>query len=216
MRLLAILSPLVIFSILAGSILLAYALTHEATPKVTITIPEGATVADINSLLKEKGVLEEDLPESLEGYLFPDTYEFFVPSSPDAVKAKFEENFGRKVKAGLSASTGEAELHKIITAASLIEAEVPDPVERRVVSDIMQKRLKAGIPLQMDAAPDTYRTTGLPHAPIVNPGLDAVQAVLAPTPSPYWYYLSDPKTQKTVFSKTLDEHNANIVKYLNK
>lgn len=236
MRPLTYLTPLIITSILASSLFLAYALTRSEAPKTVVTIPEGATVADINVLLKEKRVLAENLPETLEGYLFPDTYEFFIPSSPETVKAKFEENFNRKVRAALAPNIREAELKEILIKASLIEKEVPDPAERKVVAGILTKRLAADAPLQMDAtlcykralpcvpkayknvnSPwNTYLYPGLPPSPIANPGLDAILAVTNPSPSPYWYYLSDPQTRRTIFAKTLDEHQANIVKYLGK
>lgn len=236
MRPLAFFSPLIILSILGSSLLLVYALTRFEAARTVVTIPEGATVGEINELLKQKGVLTEDLPESLEGYLFPDTYEFFVPSSPETVEARFAENFDRKVRVAVPPGIAEPDLREILIKASLVEKEVPDPSERRMVAGIMLKRLMANIPLQMDASlcyrrgpsclPKTYKQVdspfntylyrGLPPSPIANPGLDAVRAVLNPAPSPYWYYLSDPETQKTVFAKTLDEHNVNVVKYLSK
>ena len=101
------------------------------------------------------------------------------------------------------------------------------------------KRLKLGMTLQVDAAVcylkarngrcyplgkndfavdslyNTYLYRGLPPAPIANPGLSAINAALNPAPSSYIYYLSDPKTGKTVFSETLEEHNENRRKYLN-
>ena len=202
--------------ILGSSLLLAYALTREEAPKATITIPEGATVAEINDFLEQEGVLAEGLSRDLEGYLFPDTYEFFVPSSPEVVKAKIEENFNRRVRAVLPQGISEAGLKEVLIKASLIEREVPDSSERKVVAGIMEKRLAANIPLQMDVLPETYRYTGLPPRPIANPGIDAIISAMNPQESPYWYYLSDPATKKTIFSKTLDEHNANIVKYLSK
>lgn len=237
MRPLTFLPPLIILSILAGSLLIAYAFARPETPKVTVTIPEGATVGDINKILHEKGVLTENLPESLEGYLFPDTYEFFVPSTSETVRAKFEENFNRKVEALLLEGLSNEDLKEILIKASLIEKEVPNSFDRKIVSGIMAKRLKNNIPLQMDAslcyektAPclpitredkasdspfNTYQNLGLPPQPIANPGVDAVAAALDPALSPYWFYLSDPQTKKTIFSETLDEHNSNIVKYLN-
>ena len=178
------------------------------------------------------------LPESLEGYLFPDTYEFFVPSELETVESKFEENFNQKVRTVIPEGLREEDLKEILTKASLVEKEVPESAERRVVVDIMTKRLKNNVPLQMDASIcyfkkessclpitqsdkntdslfNTYRYRGLPPHPIGNPGVDAILAVMNPTETPYWFYLSDPETKKTVFSKTLDEHNNNIVKYLN-
>lgn len=237
MRPLVPLPPLIIFGILAGGILIAYTLTHPETPKAIVTIPEGATVADINKLLRETGVLTGELPQSLEGYLFPDTYEFFVPSNAETVKAKFEENFNKKARTAVPEGSSEEDLKEILIKASLIEKEVPDSSERRIVAGIMMKRLKNNIPLQMDASLcygkqspcspitesdkktdspfNTYQNLGLPPHPIANPGVDAILAAMNPATTPYWFYLSDPKSKKTIFSKTLDEHNNNIVKYLN-
>lgn len=244
MRPLAVISPLIIFGALSGSILLAYAFTHPQIPKTVVTIPEGATVQDINKLLRERGVLTEGLPQSLEGYLFPDTYEFFAPSATETVKAKFEENFNRKVRTIIPAGLNEDDLEELLIKASLVEREVSDPSDRKIVAGIMLKRLENNMPLQMDASLcyikshltadgqssclpitesdkkvnspfNTYENFGLPPEPIANPGLDAIAAVLDPTPTPYWFYLSEPESKKTVFSKTLDEHNRNIVKYLN-
>lgn len=237
MQRLALASPLIILAILGGSILIAYALMQSGTPKAVATIPEGATVADINEILQEKGILAEDLPQDLEGYLFPDTYEFFVPSSREIVLAKFQENFDRKVRAILPAETSEKNLKEILVKASLVEREVPDLSERRITAGIMMKRLRDNVPLQMDASIcyvkgdpclpitaedklldspyNTYRVTGLPPGPIANPGQDAVSAVISPVSTSYWFYISDPLTKKTVFAETLDEHKANIVKYLN-
>src|SRR3990172_5010125 len=152
-RLLIIASPLVILGILGSSILFAYALTRPSAPKAVVVIPEGATVYDINKILREKGVLTEEqetLPESLEGYLFPDTYEFFVPSELETVESKFEENFNQKVRTVIPEGLREEDLKEILTKASLVEKEVPESAERRVVVDIMTKRLKNNVPLQMD------------------------------------------------------------------
>lgn len=238
-RLSVLVPPLVVLAILGSGILAAYALTRPSAPKVVVTIPEGATVYDIDKLLREEGILTgESLSESLEGYLFPDTYEFFVPSNLETVRAKFEENFNRKVRAALPHGLGEEDLKEILIKASLVEKEVPDSAERKVVAGIMVKRLENNIPLQMDASIcyfkressclpitqsdkasdspwNTYRYRGLPPHPIGNPGADAIAAVMSPVETPYWFYLSNPENKKTVFSRTLDEHNDNIVKYLN-
>ena len=207
------------------------------TPRVTITIAEGLTVPEINEILVEKGVLVgELLPQELEGYLFPDTYEFFLGSSLDVVKEKFSLNFNSKIRElGLEALS-EDELKEIIIIASMIEAEVPHSDERRIVSGIIKKRLSAGIPLQLDASLcyvkgdpclpitdddkkidslyNTYLHRGLTPGPIGNPGLDAIEASINPEESPYLYYISDPETGRTIFASSLDEHNSNVVKYL--
>jgi len=207
------------------------------TPKITVTIPEGATVGDINKLLMDAGVLVgEELPRELEGYLFPDTYEFFLGSKESVVQERLQENFNRKVSEVLPGGLDENKLHDILTIASLVEKEVSNSEDRRLVSGIIWKRLEKGMLLQIDSSLcytketpclpitkedkesdslyNTYRYPGLPPGPIGNPGLDAIRAAFNPEQSEYWYYISDQETGKTVFAKTLDEHNRNIVKYL--
>ncbi|MBI2010625.1 MAG: endolytic transglycosylase MltG [Candidatus Colwellbacteria bacterium] len=210
-------------------------------PETTeVTIPEGMRVAEINILLKEAGVLRgQELSPELEGYLFPDTYEFFLPTPREEVEAKLVSNFNVKVKSVIPPDRSEKEFREIIIAASLIEKEVPDLADRKLVSGIIWKRLSNNMPLQVDwticylkglagdrclpisetdkkidSPYNTYLYPGLPPGPISNPGLDAIEAALLPAHSDYWYYLSDPKTNQTIFARTLDEHNQNIIKYL--
>lgn len=200
----------------------------------TVLIREGLTVNQISELLNKAGVLEgESLLTDLEGYLFPDTYEFFIPSSAELVVKRMKENFNNKV---LPLVSVDDDLSDIIKVASMIEREVPNPEDRRIVSGIIWKRLRNSYPLQIDAticyvkfdpcyplsrddlskdSPyNTYTRKGLPPTPISNPGLDAIKAAINPKDSVYWFYLSDPETGKTIFSVDLDEHNSNIVKYL--
>ena len=214
--------------------------TPPPTPRTTVTIPEGWVVDDINELLKNEGVLVDGkLPSDLEGYLFPDTYEFFLDSSVEVVQNRFEENFQAKV-GSLNLSLNEEELKDIITMASLIEKEIIDPKEMRIASGVLWKRMGAGIALQVDATIcyikaqqgedscipitksdkqidslyNTYLYRGLPPGPIGSPGIDAIKAAADPAQSPYWYYISEQETGRTIFARTLDEHNDNIVKYL--
>lgn len=134
-------------------------------------------------------------------------------------------------------------IFEIVTMASLIEREVISDEDRALVSGILWKRLGAGIPLQVDATVlyaraqsakreaqnnnnqitredkkndspyNTYFYRGLPKGPIANPGLSALRAALYPKTSPYLYYLSTPDG-KTIFSRTLEEHNEARAKYL--
>jgi UPF0755 protein len=199
--------------------------------KKKVTIPEGFTVKEIEEKLGIK------LPgENLEGYLFPDTYYFPIDVSGEEVVKIMKENFEKKIspykyeieKSGKS-------LQEIITMASLLEKEVKTKEEKEIVSGILWKRLKAGIPLQVDAtiayitgkkttkisfedlqidSPyNTYKYKGLPPGPICNPGLESILAALYPKESEYWYYLSTPEG-KTLFFKTLEEHNLAKAKYL--
>lgn len=166
--------------------------------------------------------------DSLEGFLFPDTYRLFFDEDPIDVAMTLLDNFERKVSPMIPAERpidwntipvlrrGIFTIEEILTMASMIEKEVPDSDERRIVADVIYKRLKADMPLQIDATVDyakangeefnTYEFYGLPAGPIANPGLDAIEAALNPKVGPYWYYLSDPATGETIFSKTFEEH----------
>jgi UPF0755 protein len=199
--------------------------------KIKVTIPEGSTVKEIEEKLGIK------LPgENLEGYLFPDTYYFPVDVTGEEVVKIMRENFEKKIspyKEGIEKS-GKT-LKEIIIMASLIEKEVKTKEEKELVSGILWKRLESGIPLQVDAtityitgkkttkisledlkidSPyNTYKYKGLPPGPICNPGLESILAALYPKDSDYWYYLSTPEG-KTLFFKTLEEHNLAKAKYL--
>ena len=119
---------------------------------------------------------------------------------------------------------------------SLLEKEMRTLQDKKIVSGILWKRLAINMPLQLDATINyitnrsdpsvaikhtkidspynTYLRAGLPPGPISSPNKEAINAVLNATPSPYWFYLSDPKTGKTIFSETLDEQSANRRIYL--
>jgi len=175
---------------------------------------------------------------TLEGYLFPDTYRLYLDAKPEDLVEKMLENFQRKIsnqniQNNLQLTTYN--LHEVVTMASIVEAEVPHAEDRPVIAGIFWKRLEAGIPLQADSTVNyitgkreraatladtkidspynTYLYPDLPPGPIGNPGLKALQAVLAPQESPYWYFLSK-EDGTTVFSQTLEAHNLAKRKYL--
>lgn len=210
---------------------------------VKVTIPEGLNIYEIAEILSKKDELRNfnlqdfvRLAKDKEGYLYPDTY-YFLPN----VKAKkivetMEDNFTKKVapvqndikKFGKS-------FKEILTMASILEDEVRTTEDRRVVAGILWKRIKLGIPLQVDAvfpyiaqkkdktitrddlkidSPyNTYVNKGLPPGPISNPSLDAIISAINPVETKYLFYLSD-KKGITHFAKTLEEHNKNVEKYL--
>ncbi len=202
---------------------------------LNIIRPNDLVNLDINFLKNDYPWLSE--AETFEGFLLPDTYKFFLGSDSILVARKFLENF--KIKA-LPIFKNSNNILGIINLASLLEKEIPDYSERQLAAGILIKRLAIGMPLQVDAtllynkctgrffncpllekkdfsvdSPySTYLRIGLPKGPICNPGTEAFKAALNPQPSDYWYYLSDPKTKKTIFSKTLDEHNKNRAIYL--
>jgi UPF0755 protein len=181
----------------------------------------------------------------LEGYLFPDTYYMFKNADFQDIADVFLQNFDKKITPKIRDDIARANknLHDIIIMASLIEKEVISDQDRKIVSGILWNRLRIGIPLQVDAtisyvkkqhnmanAPsgrishadlllkspyNTYLHRGLPAGPIGNPGLSAITAAIHPTPSTYLYYLSTPDG-RTIFSRTLEEHNKAKHKYLTK
>jgi len=222
-------------------------LSGRSANEVTVTIPEGSNMYQIDAALANALVLQRGdfiryaAENSLEGKLFPDTYRFFTGTPVADVAQKLLDDFNAKAGPILAADPKNATSDLVI--ASLVEKEVSDPNDQKIVAGIILKRLKAGIPLDIDAticyikyqnaptstagclpltpfdykadsAYNTYLYKGLPPGPIGNPGITAIQAALIPQSSPYLYYLTDPATGKTVFAKTLDEQNANRVKYL--
>lgn len=174
---------------------------------------------------------------SLEGYLFPDTYFVRKDAGPEDIVEMMLSNFDRKLTPDLRDEIirQKKTIFEIITIASLIEKEVKTPEDKRIVSGILWKRLKKRIPLQVDAtisyitgkkttaisreelridSPyNTYKYDGLPLGPICNPGIESILAAVYPQESEYFYYLSAPDG-KTIFSRTLREHNIAKAKYL--
>lgn len=236
-----------------------------------VVIPEGLTFLDIDKKLSDAGIIKPKAlanfnfesirndyeflkelknPIEIEGYLFPDTYKFFINSKPEDVVKKFLDNFNTKAWPVLQTNNSQPfdkaqdklTTNNILNIASLIEREVYFSEDRPIVSGIIYKRLKIGMGLQIDAtivyakcgglilycddsgfyrkdigfvSPyNTYLHNGLTPTPISNPGLDSINAALNPTSTDYLYYLSDPKTHKLIFSKTLEEHNKNRELYL--
>ncbi len=222
-------------------------------PTKRITIPEGYNIYQIDRLLVDNEILAisgslvalraDEFSEywflaendTLEGFLFPDTYYFFKGSSPQIIARRFLDNWSRRASPLFISKRHVSE--KVIVA-SLIEEEVlNDARERALVAGIIFKRLQKNMPLQIDAtlcyirnrfgcgrvipsdktldSPyNTYKHRGLPPGPISSPGLSALKAAIYPQSSEYLFFISDPRTGNKIFAKTLDEHNQNIVKYL--
>jgi UPF0755 protein len=176
--------------------------------------------------------------KTLEGFLYPDTYRFYTHADPALVVRKILDNFRDQTALLLRDSKNSDIIHWLIIA-SILEKEVINKKEAQTVAGIFEKRLAIGMPLQVDASIiyakcrrfiscpalvradfkfespyNVYLHKGLPPTPISNPGIDAISAAVSPIRSNYLYYLSDPQTKQTIFSKTFDEHNANRIKYL--
>lgn len=173
---------------------------------------------------------------SLEGYLFPDTYRFRRSTPPDEVVrrvlARFQDQWEAVRSTACPAEQSDPcrrSVHEVVTMASIIEREVRSTEDRRLVSGILWKRLDAGVglaadatiryvtgdweqpltdkQLRVDSPYNTRRYRGLPPGPIGNPGRESLAAALAPTASDYFYYLSASDDGRTIFSRTLEEHN---------
>jgi len=164
---------------------------------------------------------------SLEGYLFPDTYQITKNEQPESIVSRMLKNFEQKV--------GQTISFEELTMASIIEKEVRSLQDKKVVSGVLWKRLENSVRLQVDATVvyirpenykivsideteiessfNTYRVDGLPLGPISNPSLKSIEAALEPEDSPYWFYLS-PSLNTTVFSRTFEEHKAAKALYL--
>lgn len=206
-----------------------------------ILITEGEDVIDVaDTLYAEIPTFNKDVFVTLarkdEGYLFPDTYFFFTTVSPKEARDAMYANFEAKIQPiqGKISKSGRT-LSEIVIMASIIEREAVTPEDRRIISGILWKRIKIGMPLQVDAAFDyvngktthsltlddlnidspynTYEYKGLPPGPICNPGLDTIIAAAEPKDSPYLYYLSD-KDGKMHYAKNFEEHKRNKLRYL--
>ena len=219
-----------------------------------ITIPEGwdikkigqyfereeiCTQQEFEELLKEdfsQGIsILSEKPGSLEGYLFPETYEFAKGVSARIIVKKMlstlDEEFTLEMREEVKAQ-GHS-IDDVIILASVIEKEVKSLEDKKIVSGVLQKRMEIDMLLQVDAtiiymtgrspvlyadlkidSPyNTYMYKGLPAGPISSPGLESIIAAIYPTESNYLYYISAPDG-RTIFSKTLGEHNAAVRKYL--
>lgn len=232
--------------------------TGGVAATVTVTIPEGYSVAQIIQLLADNNVSSvEDLEEAaknhvftdyafidndnlgsisrLEGYLFPDTYEFFAKENAASALNRLLANFQSRILDDETLSqlivNSSYSLKDIINIASLIEKET-DGTDRRTISSVIHNRLENGgetaYLLQIDAALvyaagreitqddyeslkspyNLYLNKGLPPTPIANPGKASIEAALQPESTNYYFYVLNPATQRHIFSRTLAEHNA--------
>jgi UPF0755 protein len=211
---------------------------------IKTTIPEGLSSYEIAD------ILEKNLPnfnsnefltqvdkDGVEGFLFPDTY-FFMPNAKASdVILTMRENFARQIKEyEADIAKFQKPINEVVTMASLLEGEGKDLPSKRIISDILWRRIRKEMPLQIDApfkyyngknsytltkddlAEDhpynTYLNKGLPPTPINNPGIDSIRAAITPTPNQYWYFLSD-KKGNTYYAVDFEGHKRNRGLYLN-
>lgn len=222
----------------------------------TVTVPEGLSMFEIADLLEREGFLSRETflqaardpapirdlvpnARSLEGFLFPATYQFPRHITGEKAVAAMVKRF-REVWQSLPEarnSPNGLRVEGVVTLASLVERETPRPEERPVVSGVFANRLRRGVALQCDPTViyalkladkydgkldsgdlefespyNTYRHPGLPPGPIANPGEASLRAALAPAPVDYFYFVANTEGGH-FFSKTLKEHNHNVARY---
>ncbi|WP_251106395.1 endolytic transglycosylase MltG [Alloacidobacterium dinghuense] len=219
-----------------------------------LTIPEGANIFDIAQrveaaqlgskeafleAVKRNVALISDLDpgaQSVEGYLFPDTYQFQRLSTPDQIIAAMVKRF-RQTAASIDLIQN---YHNVVTMASLVERETPIGSERPMVASVFSNRIAKGMPLMTDPSViyadlldgkyrgtiyqsdldgdspyNTYKHSGLPPGPICNPGIESLKAAMEPAQTQFLYFVAastDPAGHSR-FAKTLEEHEQNVQAY---
>jgi len=226
----------------------------ESQLVTTVMIPEGYTMEQIFQSLEDHEICsKEDLYEAaanfgytysfldqelkgdsarLEGFLFPDTYDFYQGEQASSAINKFLRNFHYKLTADMLAQAENLGLtmRQVVTVASMIEKEAAGDEDRANIASVIYNRLNAGMPLQIDATiqyilPErkaylteadlavdspynTYLYAGLPAGPIANPGIASLHAALQPNTTNYYYYALDTETMTHRFFATYEEHQA--------
>ena len=225
----------------------------------TVVVPEGFTMFDIARAIETAGLgpaedflkvaqsdtalIADFAPNApcLEGYLFPDTYQFSRMMTMDEMAAAMVKQFRQVAnQIGLiqaQESTPSEELHRTVTMASIIEKETAVAEERPLVASVYYNRLEKRIALDADPSIiyaellagaytgalhhddmrfnspyNTYTHTGLPPGPIANPGKSALEAAMHPAQSDYYYFVADAAGHHR-FARTMEEHDRNVASY---
>ena len=218
-----------------------------------LTIPEGYNLSQIAEAVEKAGLGEKNTffekiqdaafarengieADSLEGYLYPDTYYFSRNTTPEKIVSSMLAGFWSVFTPEWKARAGELgfSVHEIVTLASVVEKETGDASERPLIASVFHNRLKRGMRLDSDPTViygiknfngnltkknlrtrtpyNTYMIKGLPPGPIANPGKKAIEAVLFPAETRYLYFVAKNNgTHK--FSTNLSDHNSAVRKY---
>ena len=218
--------------------------------QVTLTIPEGWTSNQIAERIAKTFNVSADSVETmlldtafartlgvpgptLEGYLYPATYELPITTRPRDIATALVQRYRQVWTPALRAradSMGMSE-REVVTLASIVEKEAKQWTERDTIAAVYHNRLRIGMPLQADPTVqyalgahqsrllyshirdvrdhpyNTYTNRGLPPGPIASPSEGTIEAVLAPANVPFLYFVADP-TGSHVFTRSLAEHNA--------
>ncbi len=218
-----------------------------------ITVPEGLTIEETGQIFGNAGFCKTDTfsrlardtgfirscgleTDSLEGYLFPETYFFPVQASCELILSTMVQRFHDIYTREWEQKGNDMGFtrHEIVTLASIIEKETSKADERPVISSVFHNRLEKGMKLQSDPTViygidnfdgnitrrhlttrtpyNTYAIKGLPPGPIASPGKLSIQAALEPESTPFLFFVSR-NDGSHYFSKTLKEHNRAVSKY---
>ena len=205
-----------------------------------VTIPEGLPSILVHEKLMAQDVLTGEVPVPAEGSVLPDTYDFERGEARSAVVDRMQDAMSKFLadawkKRGKNTVVKTPE--EAIILASIVEKETAQADERRMVAGVLSNRVRIGMALGADATTiypitkgkplgrrirvselrdrnpyNTRAIAGLPIGPITNPGRESIEAVLNPANTDALYYVAD-GTGGHVFSRTLDEHNANAAKW---
>lgn len=230
---------------------LALLLEPSSRQSYKVTVPEGFTaartlarlseatgtpVASFEAAAKDPALgLPPEAAGSVEGYLFPATYDFDLTTNPVQMLSAMVTRATRAMDA-VGVPVDPRQRHDVLTKASIVQAEAGSTEDMGKVARVLENRLADGTPLQLDttvnyangksgitttaadrANPSPYNTyahPGLPPGPISSPGEDALRAVLAPTQGDWRFFVVvDPGTGRTLFATTAEEHQANVAEF---
>ena len=197
---------------------------------------------EMSQLEKYRGEFEflGDVPSgrTLEGYLFPDTYQFFYTAQPEDIVRKMLQNFGVRISDELRAQTEReyGSLFDAVTLASIVQLESGRASDNAAIARVFRNRLDAGQALEsdvtvnyvtqtnnqiatleetrVDSPYNTYLVPGLPFGPVGNPGLSAIQSTVSTEDHDYFFFLTDLETGEAVFAETFSGHQDNVRTYL--
>lgn len=230
----------VVDKLVRGDVLLASITIREGLDRFAVGklfAAEGfGTEDEWKKITGEADLIRDIAPEadSLEGYLFPDTYKFDPGTPVSTIVGAMVANFRRHWGEEMAFITTGLNPHQTVTLASIVETEARLPEERPIVASVyvnrVEKRMLLGADptviyamklagrwsgnirradLQMESPYNTYRTPGLPPGPIANPGLASLRAAAAPAKTRYLYFVAR-NDGSHVFAMSLDEHNRNV------
>ncbi len=228
------------------------ALVRGETLLHRVVVPEGCTVFEIGKILERARLMSQQaflqaaldprltqalgLDHTLEGYLFPETYQFPKGVTAEEVINKMVAHF-RSVFTPAWTERAHAmglTTHQVVTLSSIVEKETARPEERPLIAAVFLNRLKRGMRLESDPTViygikdfdgnltrkdletmtpyNTYQINGLPPGPIANPGRASIEAVLYPSEGSHLYFVSK-NDGSHHFSSTLREHNQMVRRY---